>query len=148
MITITFLGFKLSNNKQELEKGLKFFIDTTRATHNKKNKNFVYVLKLFHKEKNDFCFSISYILNTADYNLVHPNYFIDFSDEIVLIETDSIKDKQIISGFNFKKITDKDKERVLNKLYPSEDGGWTYSAYIYTYYHDNKGKIKTEFFPK
>lgn len=148
VVPFLFYGFKQiqPDNKQEIEKGLKFFIDTTKATHNPNNKNFVFVVNFFHIEKGDLCYSVRYILNSAEYDLVSPNYFLDFSNEVVIILADSVIDKQIISELHLEKISNTSKEKIINKLYPSEHGGWTYRSYVYTYCKNNNGKIDTEFY--
>ncbi|OFY71451.1 MAG: hypothetical protein A3G23_11565 [Bacteroidetes bacterium RIFCSPLOWO2_12_FULL_37_12] len=113
---------------------LKSFIDTIKV-RNRNTKYHVFVAHIFNSKphREDFCFTLGYILNEYDVDAIAPDYVYYFYDEIILIRMDKKTDKTFLEAINIKPILEQDNMKILNKLFPQKIGGFTYIAQGFIY---------------
>lgn len=127
---------------------LKSFISRTKPDTSKNSFNyFVYVASFFSDttSKNSNCFTLGYILNSGEVSFISPDYVYYFNNEVVIIRIHNALNKQLIEELGFKKFDTQEEDKIIHKLYPSEDGGFTYRDKGLTYCNIN-GAIKREFY--
>jgi hypothetical protein len=133
-------------NINEFNKELLSFINVTKPDSSKYSYNyFVYVANFYSDSINGRCFTLGYILNSAEYNYINPNYVYYFHDEIVLIRVKELENEELMTKTNFNKIDKEKAFTVKAKLYPSEDGGFTYISKGLIY-RKIKDKVETKLY--
>jgi hypothetical protein len=134
------------NRASEFNSELSSFIFDTKPTPDKNKYNYlVYVAYLYKNSNSNYCFTLGYILNSADYNYVTPNYIYSFKGEMVLVRTNESEYSNLIKELGFKKIDKEEENKIIHKLYPSESGGFTYRSEGLVYCN-SKGSAKKTFF--
>ena len=118
----------------QLLKEMKWFIDTVNNYHisNKSanNQYIVYALYVYKNTNLDsgICITMGYILNSNDSRYILPTHYIKLGDEYILVRLDNkivSSDLEGIELIKFNTYQD-DAVKIIQKLYPSAIGGFTY----------------------
>src|SRR4051812_45500401 len=79
-----------SNHKaEEFDKELQLFIDSTKINFNKAALPYLVFVSRFTSSKENFCFTISYLLNSGELRMVAPNFIYYYKNLSVVISVDS-----------------------------------------------------------
>lgn len=102
----------------------KQFIDSVKPLCIKNGKYVVFVAKILTLDtlKKEFCYSISFINNSYEFEAVMPDFVYYFDNEIILIQLSGSGSKYIANYLRLSKILDEDKFKVIDKLYPKDKG--------------------------
>ena len=134
-LLISFVAFGQKNNKEIFDKELGLFVDSITVNFNKEAAPYlVFVARLQCNSKNNFCFTLGYILNSGFLNFMAVNYVYYFKNQPVVLIADS--NVRLYSKFKeeVKKYDEKEKKKIVSKLFPSEDGGYSYVSEGLVYY--------------
>lgn len=132
----------------EFNKELISFINVTKPDSSKNSfKYFVYVASFYSDtiSKNSNCFTLGYILNSGEVSFISPDYVYYFNNEIVIVRIDYLIYKELIKELGFRKIDTEEGNKIIHKLFSSEDGGFTYRSKGLTYCKTN-GDIEKNFY--
>ncbi|MGE0569168.1 MAG: hypothetical protein AB7O73_14615 [Bacteroidia bacterium] len=90
-------------------------------------------------------FSMSYIMNSRDYKLLHPKGFVMLGKEYILLKFDNKVNKDLIQKLGFIMPNRNTEVKIVQKLFPSDLGGINYnpSAIIGSW---NGEKFYTKYF--
>jgi hypothetical protein len=110
------------------------FIDSIKSGNDIGNGLYtVYVAYLYHVNKPDFCFTLGYILNSYEFNIIDADYYITVDSEIVLITTEGktpdlflINELKRLNVQQFDSFDYSKQVRIVQKLYPKDVGSITY----------------------
>lgn len=118
----------IHQNSKNLKHEISNFIDSLRSNDIPINKYAVFVLvgAIDNYLSKSNCFSVGYILNEFDYKYVEPNYFFKIGDKYVISRLNCSPDSLLYTGIDFKAIDTQSKAEILNTLYPTRKGGFTY----------------------
>ena len=134
-----------SISAKEFNNELSGFIDTLMHDHSKYTFSYLVFVAKFYSDSGS-CFTLDYILNSWDYSYVNPTYVYSYQNNLIVIKFDKESNYvKLINRLGFKKIDEKSKDVIIKKLFPAEDGGFTYRSRALTYCN-NHGKITKLFY--
>lgn len=114
----------------EFDKALKEYISLIHNPYSESDDFVIYTVEIknYESQSNDFCFKISFILNSWDLNDFLPTqeFFKVEENQIVWL---SLKENEVYLAelLGFTKVTSKDRIKAAQKLFPCI----TYSGYTY-----------------
>jgi hypothetical protein len=109
------------------KKELSNFIDTMKTFFTPNSFNYIVFVTRFREEpENPFCFTLGYILNSASLDEIGSNYYLILDNQLIIIRIDPDKNISLIKELKLLEMDDASKERIRTKLFPSDDGGFTY----------------------
>ena len=110
------------------------FIDRINKEYINNSRFAVFVIRGIESDSSsNFCLTLSYIMNSYEYEFVEPQYFFKLNDNFVLISVSNSFDINLFDGFSPMKITSIEMEIIINTLFPKEIGGITYTAQALQY---------------
>ena len=131
----------------DLKEQIEFFIN--QVNEKRKNNKILYVIGVYEYDSinYDYCFSISYFLNSSEYTTMLTHYFI-INDNAVVLRTTSPSIVSIFSTCGIKMIEKEDVDMLINRLTPSYNGKptVTYEPSGMTYCKNGEN-IKKTFYP-
>jgi hypothetical protein len=110
------------------KKELSCFIDTTRTFFKPKSFKYIVFVAKFRKEPEcSDCFTLGYILNSASIEEIYANYYMMLDDQVILVKISPNEENMgLIKELKLTEMNDISKEKFRLKLFPSDDGGFTY----------------------
>jgi hypothetical protein len=134
------------DNAEVFKEELQLFADSIQASLKKTTSSYlVFVGRFYGNSKKSFCFTLGYILNSVDLNFVAPNYVYYFKDQPVVISIDSINKVPPLLRKELKEFNLTERKKVSLKLFPSEDGGFTYRSTGLTFCQQ-KGNVERKWY--
>jgi hypothetical protein len=106
------------------------FINKVNENYINNSKYAVFVIRGIETDtaKNSFSFSLSYILNSYNYNSVSPSHYFFIDTNLIIIALNYNFDIKYLDFFKPEKISEKERIMIQKKLFPKEIGGITYSS--------------------
>ena len=125
------------------KKELSCFIDTTKTFFKPKSfKYVVFVAKFRINSDCSHCFTLGYILNSASIEELHANYYMMLDDQVILVKIpQNEKNVRLIRELKLIEMNDTSKEEFKLKLFPSDDGGFTYISQGLTACFNKRKKV-------
>ncbi|HWY11165.1 MAG TPA: hypothetical protein VN026_07570 [Bacteroidia bacterium] len=153
-LILLFCGFiSLAANKDSLltkkiksfNKELQFFMDTMNSKHSEDSQYLVFATKFYdsNDKKEEYCFTLGYILNSGEYSIISPYYYYYYKNNYVLIKIKEAENKKLIKQLGLKKITKEDSLKIINRLFPSENGGFSYRGKSIIFCNDKNKQTRT-----
>ena len=101
----------------DLKEQIEIFIN--QVNEKRKNNKILYVIGVYEYDSisYDYCFSMSYILNSTEYTTMLTHYFI-INDNAVVLRTTSLSIVSIFSTCGIKMIEKEDVDMLINRLTP------------------------------
>ncbi len=117
-----------------LVKEIKWFMDTVNAYyHSYESRNNQYVVYVLYAYKGDkgqegTCLTLGYVINSNDSRYILPTYYFKIDNEYVLVRLGKGIKPSSFKGIDLVKfnIYNDDAIKIIQKLYPSALGGFTY----------------------
>lgn len=87
---------------------------------------YVFVLRFYHLDEHllDISFTLSFIINSYDFDEVTPSYYFKLGKDVILVQNDTsfVKelDSEQLKDLNFKRINDSDRSEIIKMLYPAD----------------------------
>jgi hypothetical protein len=132
-----------SKEAETFKAELQSFVDSIKPNSSARARYAVYVANLYNVKPFDtLCFTLGYILNDDEVKYISPDYVYYYNDEIVLIRGSNLT-ADIFKELQFKKIEKEDSIKIANKLFPSESGGFTYTAQGLAFCKEKEKVIRT-----
>jgi hypothetical protein len=94
------------------------------STHNEFIEYVLYVYK--SDDQKGICYTLGYIMNSDDYRYILPKYFFKVDNEIVLVRLSKNIAIDSLKGIKLEKLDRYNQIKIVQKLYPSSLGGFTY----------------------
>lgn len=105
------------------------FIDKVNNHYIRNSRYAVFILKGIESDSSNksFVFSMSYMLNSYDYNKASSSHFFYINTNLVIVKNNNKFNIECLKMFDLKKITEIEQTLIQKKLFPQERGGITYS---------------------
>lgn len=147
-VTMNLSSFSQSDmeNDLALEKEIKWYIDTINKRGNEYTNQFVvYVLHAYKADKgqNGTCFTLGYIMNSYDYRYILPRYFFTLDNEYILVRLSDGLNADCLTGINLQELNKNNQVKIVQKLYPSALGDFTYHPPGITFCWDGENSNRT-----
>jgi hypothetical protein len=130
-----------ANDKAQIfKKELLSIIDSVRKQSHDQNMEYeIFVARFYHldKDKNDFSFTLGYIVNSNEFNLMDANYFLEIGKEVLIVRlSDSVFIKELskIGVKKFDPFDHTEEIKIVQRLFPKDLGLISYDPFGLTFY--------------
>lgn len=132
-------------------KEVQWFIEKVNTHHDlhesTNNQYIVYILYTYKDEKTraGLCFTLGYIMNSNDSRNILPTHYFQIGDEYILVRFGKGIDASYLKCVDLIKFNtyNDDAVKIIQKLYPSAIGGFTYHPPGMTFCRDGEKSNRT-----
>ena len=109
--------------EQILKEQVELFVNQINKERDDR-RDILYVIKVFEYDtvRHDFCFSMSYILNSIEYNAMRLTHYFKIGENAVVLNAINIHVVSMFKSFSIKTIEKEDIALLINYLTPSYNG--------------------------